>query len=390
MPNRLNILFVTSWYPNDQVPISALFVKEHAKAAALHNNVVVLSIGDKSPEVNGLFDVDIRIEDNIKTIRLTHRAFSISKLTASSSFLNSLRYIFKIRKDGFKPDIIHANIFAAGVPSVLFGKLTGTKVVITEHFSGFARGTLGRLDIAKAKFAFNHVDMILPVSSVLQQSIESYGVRGNFRIVPNVVDTDLFKPNPDCEPNSTTSVKQILMVAEQVPVKGIPYALEAIKLLKSKRNDFVLNIFGDGEKRAEYEELSSSLGLEDCVKFHGAQPKPTIAEYMQKSDFIMLSSLYETLSCVLIEAMACDTPIVASRVGAVPSLVPEHAGILVEPGNIAELADAIEHMLDNSDSYKKNDISDYVRSKFSTEVIGEELNSIYHEVFAAKKRKFFK
>jgi glycosyltransferase involved in cell wall biosynthesis len=405
MPNRLNILFVTSWYPNDRAPISALFVKEHAKAAALHNNVVVLSMGDKSPTVKGLFDVDVKDEDGIKTIRLTHKDFKILKITAVLSIFSSLFYMFKIKKDGFKPDIIHANIFQAGVPSVLFGKLTHTKTIITEHWSGFARNLLSKLEIIKAKFVFNNADMILPVSDALKLSIEKYGISGEFRIVPNVIDIDLFKPAPsydistDNELNSRASnkdmidngnvgkgnaVKLILMVAEQLPVKGIPDALKAIKEIKAKRNDFILNIFGDGENKAEYEQLSVSYGLKDCVKFHGAQPKTMVASFMRHSSFLLLTSHYETFGCVAVEAMASGIPIVASCVGGISSLVPENAGILVEPGNASMLVSAIEFMLDNSDSYKKNEISKYVRSRFSTEMIGKELNSIYHEVLGSE------
>ncbi|MBI4734384.1 MAG: hypothetical protein HY779_06220 [Rubrobacteridae bacterium] len=139
MSKRLKILFVASWYPNDKKPNSALFVKEHAKAAALYNAVVVMAVGDKDAGVKGFYEVDSRMEDNIKTIRLTHKIFFSSNITAFMSMINSLRYMLKLRKEGFVPDVVHANVFASGVSAVIFGKLTGTKIVVTEHWSGFAR-----------------------------------------------------------------------------------------------------------------------------------------------------------------------------------------------------------------------------------------------------------
>jgi glycosyltransferase involved in cell wall biosynthesis len=296
--------------------------------------------------------------------------------------------MFKIRKDGFRPDIVHANTYTAGVASVIYGKLTGTKVIITEHWSGYARHLLSGLETVKAKFALSNADMILPVTEVLKQSIEDFGIKGRFRIVPNAVDTELFKleANNQIPPDHDT-IKRILIVAEQLPVKGIPNALAALEQIKHKRTDFFMNIFGEGEYRNEYESMATSYGLENCVKFHGVQPKTTIARHMQESDFFVLPSWYENLPCVLIESLSCGLPVIASRVGGVPTLISKSTGILVEPGNVAELADAIELMLDNCKSYSKKHMSDYAQANFSSEVLGRNLDEIYHEVVVTSSNK---
>jgi glycosyltransferase involved in cell wall biosynthesis len=295
--------------------------------------------------------------------------------------LNTIRYMFKIRNNGFSPDIVHANIYTAGVASAIFGKLTGTKVILTEHWSGYARNLLSGLETVKAKLALNNADMILPVTQVLKQSIEDFGIKGRFRIVPNAVDTKLFKLEASNQiPSDPDSIKRILIVAEQLPVKGIPNALEALKQIEQKRADFFVNIFGDGEYRSDYENLAKTYGLENYVKFHGVQPKTTIARYMQESDFFVLPSWYENLPCVLIEALSCGLPVIASRVGGIPTLISKSTGILVEPGNVTELAGAIELMLDNCKSYSKKYMSDYANANFSSEVIGRDLDDIYHEL----------
>ncbi|MBI4734385.1 MAG: glycosyltransferase family 4 protein, partial [Rubrobacteridae bacterium] len=162
----------------------------------------------------------------------------------------------------------------------------------------------------------------MPVGNALRESIKEYNIKNEFRVVPNVIDTDLFKPGQNDRTAKHDDVKQIVMVAEQVRVKGSPDALKALKQVLAKRTDFILNIYGDGECRAEYEQLAKSLGLDNHVVFHGSQPRTTIAKEMCDGDFLLLTSLYETFSCVVVEAMASNLPVLTTSVGEIPYLLP--------------------------------------------------------------------
>jgi len=268
-------------------------------------------------------------------------------------------------------------VYSAGFPAVLIGKLYGLPVIVTEHSTAFPRGLIRGLEKLKAKFAFERADLVCPVSESLRRSIESYGIRARFQVVPNVVDTSLFYPAEDKGYAREDSKKRLLLVALLDPKKGVPYLLEALARLKEKRNDFVLDIVGDGPNRAEYEELTRKLGLQDIVRFHGLKSKQEVAEFMRKADVFVLPSEWENLPCVIIEAMASGLPIVATTVGGIPEMVNDKIGLLVPPGNSEVLAEAIDYMLDHYQNYDSNEVANYARARYSPEAIGELLRQFY-------------
>jgi len=197
-------------------------------------------------------------------------------------------------------------------------------------------------------------------------------------IPPNVVNTEMFYPSSNKDKRKTKR-KKILIVALLKPIKGIPYVLEALSQIKSKRSDFILDIVGDGPKRREYEELTIRLGLNGFVKFHGLKSKQKVAEFMRNSNFFVLPSVWDNLPCVLIEAMASGLPIVATDVGGVREILDRSGGILIPSENVEALINAIEYMLDNHNRYSSMDIAKYARERFSYEAIGKMLDKIYRQ-----------
>jgi len=144
--------------------------------------------------------------------------------------------------------------------------------------------------------------------------------------------------------------------------------------------------FGDGPNRSEYEELTNKLGLRDIVSFHGLKTKQEVAEFMRQCDFFVLSSLWENLPCVLIEAMASGLPIVATKVGGIHEIINEKVGVLVPPKDVKALTEAIDHMLDHYQDYSAREIAEYAFDRFSYEAVGRQLNEIYKELIANKKQ----
>jgi glycosyltransferase involved in cell wall biosynthesis len=217
--------------------------------------------------------------------------------------------------------------------------------------------------------------MILPVSESLRKSIWSYGIKNRFQIVPNVVDTNLFHPDGRREKYLTN--KRILLVALLNPKKGIPYLFRALQILKKKRNDFFLDIVGDGPSRKEYEMLAVELGISDKVYFHGLKSKQEIAQFMRKSHFFVLPSLLETFGVVLIEALASGLPVITSNIGGPNEIINKEVGLLIPPKDEHALVNAIDNMLEHHKNYSPEKISQYAKDKFSCETVGKKLDDIY-------------
>jgi glycosyltransferase involved in cell wall biosynthesis len=129
-----------------------------------------------------------------------------------------------------------------------------------------------------------------------------------------------------------------------VEQKGIPYALEALRRIRSDLPRAHLVIAGDGEKAAELRRLASKLGVADRVCWLGW--RGDAVDLMAAFDVFLLPSLHEGFGLVLLEAMSRRVPIIASNVGAIPEIVVDgETGILVEPRAADGLAKAMTRLL---------------------------------------------
>ena len=383
---RLKVLFITTWYPTKENPVSGIFVREHAKAVRLYDDVVVLHLMGEDPKLKGFWrierEVDETFTENIPTFRVWSRHFPIIKARYFYGILKSFPYIIS---KGFRPDIIHSHIYVTGISSVLVGKLYRIPVVITEHSTEFPRKLLRSRDVWKSRFAFNRANMVFPVSNSLQRAMEEYGIEARFQVIPNVVDTNLFYPDSSDRLKSPT--KRLLTVAllDSSHKKGIPLLLNALAYLTSKRDDWRLNILGDGPARTEYQRLTVDLGLANKVTFHGLKSKPEVAEFMRQSDLLVVPSLFETFSVVTAEALAAGIPVLATNCGGPEEFVTNDVGLLVPPGSVDALVGGLDYMLNHLERFKPDETSCYAAEHFSYAGVGEQLHENYLECITKYK-----
>lgn len=377
--NRLKVLIIAGWYPSKKKPVAGVFVQEQAKSASLYNDVIVLCSEGIDRSLKKMYEIDDTMEAGLRTLRLRYRKSPIPKTSYFIYLWGMFAAFHRLVQDGFVPDIIHAHVYSAGVPAVLLGKRYNIPVIISEHFSGFPRGLIRGFEKIKAKFAFERASLVCPVSKDLKKHIESCGIRARFHVVPNVVDTSLFTLRGKTFTREDNR-KRLLLVALLTPIKGVPCLLEALVRLREKRDDFVLDIVGDGPDRGEYEELARKLGLADVVRFHGLKTKAEVAEFMKRCDFFVLPSLFETFGVVLIEALACGKPVIATDIGGPNEIVTEEVGKLVPPGDSEALAEAIDYMLDHYQEYDSKKIVGFARGRYGYEAIGRSLEVLYKEV----------
>jgi len=375
------ILIVAKWYPSEENPAHGLFVKEFVKAKALHNDVVVLH-GELTSHRNPRLPYEItdRVEDGFRTIRFIYKR-RLLKLHRIINIIGFAHCFLKLMKEGYRPDIIHFHEYDASLSVFVLAKIYHFPLVVTEHYTGFVRNILTRSERYLARLVMRNAIVVLPVSDYFRGYLRAYAPNVRMEVVNNVVDTKIFQlSNPIVK--GSDQKKQMLIVAALETKKGISYLLEALGLLKMMRTDFFLNIIGDGTIRVELEEKAKILGLNDFVHFHGIKLKSEVAEFMSQCDFFVLSSLFETFGCVIIEAMACGKPVVVTNIGGPNEIVTPESGILVESANPEALKDGINYMLDNYYKYSATDISRHVGESYGLEYIGQKLNQIYNGILA--------
>jgi glycosyltransferase involved in cell wall biosynthesis len=121
------------------------------------------------------------------------------------------------------------------------------------------------------------------------------------------------------------------------------------------------------------------------VRFHGAQPPARVAELMREADVFVLPSRFENLPVVLLEAMACGLPVVATRVGGVPEIVDSSAGVLVPPGDVAALGSAISDVAGRLSDFDRAALAARAHSRYGIEAVGAVWDSIYSGLVSGTK-----
>jgi glycosyltransferase involved in cell wall biosynthesis len=376
------VLFVTNWYPSKAEPIKALWAREQAKAAALYDEVAVLHCLGARFGLKRLFEIENDPDENlyagVTTWQLRHAAPPVPQLDYFVYFSSVVWGCRELVRRGFRPDLIHIQVYDAAAPAVLFAKLMGIPVVVSEHFSSFPRKKLGPLDLVKARIAFRGASVVVTPSHFLRKAIEAYHFRPRFEVVANVADPGFFYP-AECR-RSGSKIIRLLTVIQLNPIKGVPYLLRAISMLWCKRKDFRLDIIGDGPSRTSLEQLACDLKLEDLVTFHGPKELAEVAKFMRMTDLFILPSLVETFSVPVAEALSSGVPVLSTRCGGPEELIVEDTGKLVTPGDANALFEGLDYMLNNLDRYSHGFITAYARERFSAQSVGIRLHQLYQSL----------
>ncbi len=158
-------------------------------------------------------------------------------------------------------------------------------------------------------------------------------------------------------------------------VKGHHYLIEAINEVVKYNENILCIIIGDGKLKKKLQEQIDKSKLNKFIKLVGAKAHDEIPLWMNASDLFILPSLSEGNPVVMFEALGCGTPFIGTKVGGIPEvIISEDFGLLAEPANSEDLAEAISLALEKNWDYQK--INEYARS-FTWRQIANEINKIY-------------
>lgn len=170
-------------------------------------------------------------------------------------------------------------------------------------------------------------------------------------VVPNGVDTDLFRPLPDV---GRRAGKLVATLSSDLPSKGLSFLIEAVAKLRTER-DVELTLIGKGGVGDAAMELINRFDVADGVAVVGRVDALCLVQHLNEASVFVVPSLYEGFSLPAVEAMSCTAPLVATTGGALPEVVgPDgEAALLVPPADAGALADAIGRMLDDPQMARK-------------------------------------
>ncbi|HEX8515908.1 MAG TPA: glycosyltransferase [Bacteroidia bacterium] len=384
---KLKILFLSGWYPNRVLPTLGNFVQKHAEAVALNSEVTALNVWPDAT-CKGLFEITEQRINNVLTINVYYKKVN-SRIPLISSFqkLSRLKKAYTIgiraafERSG-QPDIVHHNIlYPSGFAAWCINKEYKVPYIICEHSTAYLPSKNIHRSLNERMLSgiiAKSASFICPVSVDLRNAMISKGIRGNYQVVYNVVDTKVFYP--PAERPSTGKTRFLHISTLDDSHKNISGMLRAIAELSNLRNDFECVFAGDGDT-APHVELAAALGIYNTfVFFEGTKTTVKVAEMMRKSDCFLMFSNYENLPVVIIEAFASGLPVISSRAGGIHEHLSHDKGILVDVKDEKALTAAMDKMITGIKGgiFSRKTLADYAGENFSYEKVSERFHQLYH------------
>ncbi|SEF75393.1 Glycosyltransferase involved in cell wall bisynthesis [Halpernia humi] len=370
---RKKILFISSWFPNKLEPTNGNFVQRHAEAAALYNDVEILhAIGDFNQKEKFLFDD--KIVNGLRTLIVYYK-------NSRNPLRNFPRRMLAYKK-GFvkmqKPDLVHANVLHNSMFfAVYLKKKYKIPFVITEHWTALREINQNKTPFKIKKTAQiigNCADYILPVSQDLLKGLENLGIKTKLKVIPNLVDTSLFFPKKNENPEFT-----FIHISNLIPRKNADKILNSTLNILKLGYKVKLKIGGDGDYSKLLETVEKSE-FKDKIEVFGTQTLPQVADKMKNADCFILFSEDENQPCVIAEAFASGIKVISTNVGGISEFFPEDFGILLQNSDESGLEAAMIEILKQPKNEFQNKMQEYAKFTFSIETIAREFSEIYEQV----------
>jgi glycosyltransferase involved in cell wall biosynthesis len=383
---KIKVLFLSSWYPTLQQPTLGNFVEKHAEAAAWYADVSVIHVcfTDDTADIGKLQHYQKnKVEVYIKYLK--KRSSSIPYISSISKMFQWRKHYKKIFKEVYgekKPDVIHANVtIPVSLIARQFSRSKKISYIISEHWTGFLPQDPNKPGKHWSWYrkAANKAAFIAPVTMNLGKAMKTFGITTPMKVVPNVVDTDLFVPLP----KHVEKFHLLHISSLNENQKNFNGIIEAISLLKKTRGDFVLDVISDGNIDS-YNQKIKECNLAENIVFHGKKNAPEIAEILGKSHLLLLFSRYENFPCVIAEAFSCGVPVISTNVGGIAEYLSNANGTFIQDENIEELCQSIDFILNNLKNYDAQKIRKVALKNFSYEVIGQQFLDLYQQTIAEK------
>lgn len=297
-------------------------------------------------------------------------------------------------------DLVHIHMpFYGGAEAVALLKwLTHKPVVITHHQDVQLDGAIGHIsrfhDATVTKWLMKRANRVCFTSIDYARSSKFASLQhegAHFAELPNGIDPHRFQPSCNLHAQPLPFNFKNKFVALFVGVldrahyfKGVEKLIRAIQKLQQQQ--LVLLIVGKGNMKPQYQQLANELGIGHQVYFTGFVPDAQLSQMYQIADVTVLPSttMGEAFGLVLLESLACGTPVIASTLPGVRTVVADgHDGFLTQPGNVEDLAHKLMTMILMPDAVRQamgQAGRQKVLEKYAWSKIGAQLHHLYADI----------
>jgi glycosyltransferase involved in cell wall biosynthesis len=238
-----------------------------------------------------------------------------------------------------KFDLIDAHyVYPDGFAAVLLGKLLSIPVVVSARGTDINLFPSFPMIRPMIRWTLHHAVGIITVSKKLKQAVLDLGIQPDkVQVISNGIDTHRFFPVDQSEARRQLGLpldsQMVVSVGALVPYKGFQFLIPAVAEIASTHPQLRVNIVGDGPYRHVLERLIRKHGVRDRVFLVGNRPNEDLKYWFSAADLSCLLSSREGYPNVVLESLACGTPVLATKAGGITEVITSEAlGILVDPG----------------------------------------------------------
>ncbi|MEO6626305.1 MAG: glycosyltransferase family 4 protein, partial [Burkholderiaceae bacterium] len=268
-----------------------------------------------------------------------------------SMAIGALPAIRRLQREGFDFDLIDAHYYYPdGVAAAFLASWLRKPFVVTARGTDLNLIPAHVLPRRMMQWAASRAEASIGVSEALAKIVRNWGLPADrVLVMRNGVDLDRFVPIDPAEARRELGLNGspiLLSVGHLVELKGHHIAIEALAQLMVEHPTAKLVLIGEGPERENLQTLANRLGVAANVIFAGAIPNTQLSPWYGAADCLILASSREGWPNVLLESMACGTPVVATRIGGTPEMVSEGvSGLLVDQRDPTRFASRILELL---------------------------------------------
>ena len=361
--SKPRILLVTNLFPSSAEPTRGIFTLQQMQDLSEWYDITVVAPYPWTPGwARKLLNkgVDVPYHEQVQGFDVYHPRYLVTPKIGRSLyglffFLGIFLTLARLKKQ-LSPAFISAHwMYPDAYGAHLAARLLGLPLV--THALGcdineFTRFFWRRHWIGKALKGSNQV--VVVSSQIRDRCVEIGADPARVHVVLNGVDHHKFQPRDQQQARQQLKLppdkKIVLFVGNYNIEKGLSYLVEGFKPLADERDDLMLCVVGSGPLEAQIRAQIQHLGIGDKIHLAGRVPHEQVPAYLNAADLLCLPSLREGCPNIILEALASGTPIVSSRVGAVPDIlatIPYRAGILVDPANASAITQGLREALDS-------------------------------------------
>jgi glycosyltransferase involved in cell wall biosynthesis len=384
---KKEILVLPSWYPSAINHLTGDFVQRHIEATALFIPLYVIHVvkDDEGKITRDVKSVLTQKENYTELVIYYHIKKTgigfIDKFLSDRKYYQVYKKAVSARVEKNKPALVHVHIaMKAGMVACWLKIKYGIPYILSEQWTAYLPEADLKLDHhhpvfrQRIKKIINNADAITVVSNYLGEAIRKLFPSVSYTVIQNVVNHQLFFP---VETNGGTIIR-FIHASTMAYQKNVEDTLRALKIVREKKYDFTLDLFGPAP--VFIQQLIRDLDLGDRVFLRGEVTQPELSREIQQSDLFLFYSRFETFGCVLIEANAAGIPVIVSDIPVFHELVTENVnGFFVRGEDPEKLAEKIIWFINSRPTTGKAEIAQ-TTNRYRYEEIGKKFLQLYDRV----------